>query len=142
MPRDFIDKEDNYNEKDYRVVMGKFSSSLRGKAIILFLVYFVILALYFLINIYVYFPHVSNNYESVVSKNHVRRVLENLNYKLNTRMVINLKNTKNNSYSTFIFFLDSLFLSHFFFCFDLFMIIAYTRRHSQAKLSTQSWGPT
>ena len=119
MPRDFIDKEDNYNEKDYRVVMGKFSSSLRGKAIILFLVYFVILALYFLINIYVYFPHVSNNYESVVSKNHVRRVLENLNYKLNTRMVINLKNTKNNSYSTFIFFL----LTHFFFLIFFFALI-------------------
>ena len=113
MPRDFIDKEDNYNEKDYRVVMGRFSSSLRGKAIILFLIYFVILALYFLMNIYVYFPHVSNDYEKVVSKNHIRRIIENLNYKLNIRMVKTKKKTKK----------DFTFLTSFFFIHTLFILI-------------------
>ena len=125
MPRDFIDKEDNYNEKDYRVVMGRFSSSLRGKAIILFLIYFVILALYFLMNIYVYFPHVSNDYEKVVSKNHIRRIIENLNYKLNIRMVKMKTKTKTKKDFTFL----TSFFSFTRFLFNLWLF----HRLSQAK---------
>ena len=87
MGRDFIDKEDNYNEKDYRVVMGKFTSTLRGKVVLIFLIYFLFLTLIVLLNIYIYFPGVSNAYEKVVSKNHVRKVIEEINYKLKYRMV-------------------------------------------------------
>lgn len=87
MTKDFIDEEDHYDEKDYRVVMRKFSASLRGKVIMIFGVYFVILAIFVLVNIYVYFPSASNKYEDVVSNNHVRNLIEEINYKLKISMV-------------------------------------------------------
>ena len=87
MTRDFIDEEDNYDEKDYRVVMRNFSSSLRGKVILIFVGYFFVFALVILLNIYMYFPGVSNSYEEVVSNNHIRKIIEEISYKLNYSMV-------------------------------------------------------
>lgn len=87
MGKDFIDKEDHYDEKDYRVVMRNFSTSLRGKVITIFATYFIILAAFIIINIYVYFPSASNKYENVVSNNHIRNLIEEINYKLTTSMV-------------------------------------------------------